>query len=202
MESIARHMAYNKLKDILEIEDPEDFFIHEDIVNAIIELDKKGQPLDIKIGKGSYIGAGVKINYNLSLKKNAYIKGNIEFGKNVLIRENTHLSTFSHQKMILKDNVEIFWGDIIKGNTIIGENSRIESSVNMTGSDDYPMRIGNNVIIKGTSYLFGSIVEDDIFIEHSILVKKRIKRELLNGEVKKVSYYLPKPEGIESISDL
>ena len=202
MESIARHMAYNKLKDILEIEDPEDFFIHEDVVNTIIELDKKGQPLDIKIGKGSYIGAGVKINYNLSLMKNAYIKGNIEFGKNVLIRENTHLSTFKHQKMILEDNVEIFWGDIIKGNTIIGKNSRIESSVNMTGSDDYPMRIGKNVTIKGTSYLFGSIVEEGILIEHSILIKKRIKRELLNGEVKKVSYYLPKPEGIELISDV
>ena len=46
----------------------------------------------------------------------------------------------------------------------------------MTGSDEFPLRIGKNVTIKGTSYLFGSIVEDDVFIEHSILVKKKIDR--------------------------
>ncbi len=32
-------------------------------------MDKKGNPLDIKIGKGVYVGKGVKLNYNLKLKK-------------------------------------------------------------------------------------------------------------------------------------
>ena len=53
--------------------------------------------------------------------------------------------------------VEILWGDIIKGNIEIGDYSRIESSVNMTGSDEFPLKMGSHVLIKGTSYIFGSI---------------------------------------------
>ena len=62
--------------------------------------------------------------------------------KMLTVGENVHLSCFPNQKLELQDNVEILWGDIIKGNIIIGENSRIESSVNMTGSDEYPTIIG------------------------------------------------------------
>ena len=47
----------------------------------------------------------------------------------------------------------------------------------MTGSDDFPLRIGKNVLIKGSSYLFGSIVEDNVTIEHSVLIKKKVKAE-------------------------
>lgn len=203
MESIARKQTYEQIKDIIEIETPDDFFIYEDVVNDIIELDKKGRPLDIKIGKGVYLGSGVKINYNLTLLKNVYLKGNIHFGENVSISENAHLSTFKNQTMTIGDNSEILWGDIIKGNIKIGKNTRIESSVNMTGSDEYPVIIGNNVTIKGTSYIFGTVVDDDLFIEHSILINKNVDRVIMkNGEVKKIRFFLPPPEGIDSISDL
>lgn len=203
MESIARKQTYEQIKDIIEIEAPDDFFIFEDVVNDIIELDKKGRPLDIKIGKGVYLGAGVKINYNLTLLKNVYLKGNIHLGENVSISENAHLSTFKNQTMVIGENSEILWGDIIKGNIKIGKNTRIESSVNMTGSDEFPLIIGNNVTIKGTSYLFGSIIDDDLFIEHSILIKKNVDRVVMkNGEVKQIRFFLPPPEGIDSISDL
>jgi len=203
MENIARDIVYDKLKDIVAFEDPYDFFIHEDVVESIIEMDKKGQPLDITIGKGAYLGQNAKVNYNLTLMKNANVRGNVEFGKNVTIFENVFLSTHKNQILKLGNNVEILWGDLIKGNIIIGDNSRIESSVNMTGSDDFPLRIGKNVTIKGTSYLFGSVVEDDVFIEHSIFIKKKIEKfEMKNGDVKKIRFYLPMPEGIDSISDL
>jgi bifunctional UDP-N-acetylglucosamine pyrophosphorylase/glucosamine-1-phosphate N-acetyltransferase len=203
MENIARKQTYELIKDIIEIEAPDDFFIHDDVVKDIIELDKKGRPLDIKLGKGVYLGKGVKINYNLTLSKNVYLNGNIIFGENVSIAENAHLSTFEHQTMLIGNNSEIFWGDIIKGNIKIGNNSRIESSVNMTGSDEHPLLIGENVTIKGTSYIFGSIVDDDLFIEHSVLINKRVDKLVLkNGEVKKIRFYLPPPEGIDSISDL
>lgn len=203
MEAIARDRAYEKLKDIIEIDDPEDFFINDKVIDEIIEMDKKGIPLDIKIGKGVHIGSGVKLNYGVELKKNVFVEGNIFFGKNVKVWENALLSTFPHQEFLIGDNVEILWGDIIKGNIIIGENSRIESSVNMTGSDEFPLRIGKNVLIKGTSYLFGSIVEDDIFIEHSVLIKKKVERQLKkDGTVRPVRFYLPMPEGIDSVSDL
>lgn len=203
MENIARHNAYRKIKDIVEIEDPDDFYLHDDIITQIIEKDNAGPPLDIKIGKGAYLGKGVELNYNLTLKRNSYVSGGVVFGKNNVIEENTHLSTYSGQKLILGDNVQILSGDIIKGNIVIGDNSRIESSVNMTGSDEFPLRIGKNVTIKGTSYLFGTSVEDDVFIEHSVLIRKKVKKVVLdNGEVQKVMFYLPPPVGENSIEDI
>jgi len=203
MEKIARALAYDKLKDIIEIADPEDFFIADEVIDQILELDKKGIPLDIKIGKGVFIGKEVKINYNLELKKNAYANGNIIFGKNVKIWENVHLSCYPNQQFIIGDNVEILWGDIIKGNIIIGDNCRIESSVNMTGSDEHPLRIGKNVHIKGTSYIFGSIIDDDLFIERSVIIKKRVEKiTKKNGKIQPIRFYMPMPEGIDAIEDL
>lgn len=203
MDAIARERAYEKLKDTIEIDDPEDFFICEEVIEEILLLDKNVSPLDIKIGKGVHIGCGVKLNIGVELKKNVYVHGNVQFGKKVKVWENVLLSTFPHQQFKIGNNVEILWGDIIKGNIEIGDNSRIESSVNMTGSDDYPLRIGKNVLIKGTSYLFGSVVEDDIFIEHSVLIKKKVERQLKkDGSVRPVRFYLPMPEGIDSINDI
>jgi len=203
MENIARHNSYDKLKDIVEIEDPDDFYIHDAVISQIIEKDEAGPPLDIKIGKGVYLGEGVTLNYNLTLKRNVFLNGGIIFGKNNVIEENTHLSAYPGQQLLLGDNVQILSGDIIKGNIIIGENSRIESSVNLTGSDEFPLRIGKNVTIKGTSYLYGSTVEDDVFIEHCVLIKKNVKKVVLgNGEIQKIKFYLPSPVGKDSIKDI
>ena len=203
MDDIARKHAYDKLKDIIEIDDPDDFFIADDVMHDIVEADKIGQPLDVKIGKGVFVGEGVKLNYNIKLRKNVYVNGNVIFGQNIIVGENVHLSCFSNQKLELKDNVEILWGDIIKGNITIGENSRIESSVNITGSDEDPTRIGKNVIIKGTSYVFGSIIDDDLFIEHSVLIKKKVDKLIRkDGKVQAIKFFLPMPEGIDAIEEL
>jgi len=203
MENIFRKKVYNKLKNIIEIDDNDDFFIDESVVEHILEMDKTGIPLDIKIGKGVYIGKGVRLNYNLSLKKNVFVNGNVTFGKNVHVWENVHLSTLPHQQFIIGDGVEILWGDIIKGNIEIGEKTKIESSVNMTGSDEFPLRIGKNVLIKGTSYIFGCIIEDEIFIEHSVLIRKKINKLVKrNGEVQRIRFFLPMPSGIDAIENL
>jgi bifunctional UDP-N-acetylglucosamine pyrophosphorylase/glucosamine-1-phosphate N-acetyltransferase len=203
MEKVARSLAYEKLKDLIEIHDPDDFFIDETVIEDIIEMDKKGIPLDIQIGKGVYIGKSVKLNYNLDLKKNVFVNCNVKFGKDVTVWENVHLSCFTNQNLIIGDGVEILWGDIIKGNITIGNRSRIESSVNMTGSDEHPLLIGNDVLIKGTSYIFGSIIEDGIFIEHSVLIKKKVERLFRkDGSLIPVKFYLPMPEGIDTITSL
>ncbi len=201
MDEIARHNVYEKLKNIIEIGDPDDFFIHDSVVNDLIEMDKKGIPLDIKVGKGTYIGEGVKLNYNVELGRAAYINGNVVFGKNIKIWRIVHLSTFQNQTLTIGDNVKVLWGDIIKGNIVIGKNSTIESSVNMTGSDEFPLRIGKNVLIKGSSYLFGSVVEDNVTIEHSVLIKKKIKAEKdASGKIKPVRFYIPETEGKDLLS--
>ena len=203
MDEIARKNVYEKLKNIIEIDDPYDFFIHDSVVNDLIEMDKKGIPLDIKIGKGAYIGNGVKLNYNVEIGRAAYVNGNVVFGKNIKIWRIVHLSTFQNQTLTIEDNVKILWGDIIKGNIVIGENSTIESSVNMTGSDEFPLRIGKNVLIKGSSYLFGSVVEDNVSIEHSVLIKKKVKAERdKNGNIKPVRFFIPETEGKELLSEI
>lgn len=203
MDEIARKNVYEKLKNIIQIDDPDDFFIHDSVVNDLLDMDKKGIPLDIKIGKGAYIGDGVKLNYNLEIGRAAYINGNIVFGKNIKIWRIVHLSTFANQTLTIEDNVKILWGDIIKGNIVIGENTTIESSVNLTGSDEFPLRIGKNVLIKGTSYLFGSVVENGVTIEHSVLIKKKVKAEKdKNGNTKQVRFFIPDTEGKELLSDI
>lgn len=203
MDAIARSQVYEKLKDIIEISDPDDFFIHDTVVDDILEMDKIGTPLDINIGKGVYIGKGVKLNYNVSFKSDCYINGNVQFGQNVTVLQNVHLSCLPGQSLKIGNHVQILWGDIIKGNISIGEGSVIESSVNMTGSDEFPLRIGKNVLIKGTSYIFGSIIDDFVHIEHSVIIRKNVKAVSLDDHtVKPVRFYLPPPEGVDSIEDI
>ncbi len=203
MEKLYKNKVYDKLKNLIEIEDPDDFFIDETTVSQLLDLDNAGTPLDIKIGKGAYIGKGVQLNYGVQIGREVYMNGNIVCGRNLSVSQFAHLSTFPHQKFIIGDNVEILWGDIIKGNIVIGDNSRIESSVNMTGSDEYPLRIGKNVLIKGTSYIFGSVIEDDVNVEHSVIIKKKIFRQVRkDGSVQKVRFYLPQPSGLDVIEDV
>lgn len=203
MDDIARSKVYEKLKDIIEIDDPEDFFIDENVVEEIIKMDKEINTLDIKLGKGVYIGKGAELNTNLTLKKNVYLSGNIYFGRNVTIAENAQISCYDEQKLHIKDNVTILRGNIIKGNTIIEENSLIESGVNITGSDEFPAIIGKNVTIKGTSYIFGCIVDSDVLIQHSVLIKKKVDRlAKKDGTVQPVRFILPQPEGVDAIESL
>ncbi|MCX7797127.1 MAG: NTP transferase domain-containing protein [Melioribacter sp.] len=203
MDAIARKLAYEKLKDIISIDDPDDFFIDEDVIEDVIKMDKLGEPLDIKIGKGVYIGKGAKLNYNLNLMKNVFISGNIHFGKNVIVRENSHLSCFPNQTLQIGNNVEIFWGNVIKGNVTIEDNCSIESGVRITGSDEFPVIIKNNVVIKGVTYIFGSIIDENAFIEHSVLIKKRIQKPVdFVGKELKIRFYIPEAEGKELVFDL
>ena len=203
MESYARESVYEKLKDIITIVDEDDFFIADEVVEQIIELDKKSGPLDISVGKGAWIDKGVQLNKRIKIGNHAELSGRVILGEGVRIHENVEVSTYSNQTLKVGSNSEIFKGDIIKGNLEIGKNCRIESSVNMTGSDEFPTRIGNNVTIKGTSYIFGGTVEDEVWIEHSVLKCKHIKRvENADGTVQAIRYFLPKAEGLQAIDDL
>ncbi len=194
MEDIARGKIYNQLKDIIEIDDHDDFFIEDSVVKDIFKMDKKNIPLDIKIGKGAFIGKGVKLNYNTNFKRDVYICGNVIFGKNVMVYPNVSLTTFENQRMLLGDNVRIYDGDIIKGKVVIGKGTNIESRVNITGSDEYPVKIGKNVLIKGSSYIYGCDIADDVTIIHSVLINKKI-----NKKGASVKFYLPEAEGVEEL---
>ena len=196
MESIARKNVYNKLKNIIEIDDPDDFFICESIADELLKMDAVGKPLDVHIGKGAHVGRGAKLNYRLELGKNVNLSGNINFGTEITIQDSTTISCFPGQKMILEDNVKILNGNIIKGVVRIGKNSQIESHVHITGNDEFPINIGENVTIKGTTYIFGSKIGDNSLIEHSVLIKKEVEN---NSHVR---FVIPPPEGLERIKNL
>ena len=203
METVARTHNYNRLKDIIEIDDPDDFFIHESVIEQIIELDKLNVPLDITIGKGVYIGKGVRLNYNNEFKQNSFVEGDIRLGKNVVIWKDVQISAFPGQTMNIGDDVQILWGDTIKGNIAIGRGSRIESSVRLTGSDENPLRIGSDVLIKGTTYIYGSFIEDNVFIENCVIIKKKIEKHVGKDDaVQPIRFYIPPSEGINAIKDL
>ena len=203
MDAIARKLVYEKVKDIVMIDDPDDFFIEENVVEEILELDKHALPLEIHIGKGVFIGKGVKLNYNLSLGKNTFLEGDIQFGKMITIGDNAQISCFYGQKINVGDNVEIFGGSIIKGNVNIGTDTKIESGVRITGSDQLPCIIGSHVTVKGITYIFGSQIDDHIFIEHSVLIRKKITKPAgVKADIYHVRFYLPEAEGIDAVKDL
>ena len=203
MDRIAGEKVYDQLKDIITIDDKDDFFIDDNVVSQIIEMDKKYAPLDIVIGKGVYIGTGVVLNRGVNLRDRVYLSGNIELGKNVRIHENVMMTTFPDQTLSIGDNSEIFQGNIFKGNLEIGVRCRIESGVNITGSDDHPTKIDDHVLIKGTSYLFGCKVDENVIIEHSVLKCKYIEKTIQrDGNVKAIRWILPMPEGLDSIHPL
>jgi bifunctional UDP-N-acetylglucosamine pyrophosphorylase/glucosamine-1-phosphate N-acetyltransferase len=203
MEDIARDQVYEKLKDIITIVAKDDFFIADEVVEQILEMDAKEGPLDITIGKGASIGPNVKLSKGVVIGNQVQVERNVELGPNVRIHKNAVLSTYPHQTLRIGAGSEIFNGDQIKGNLEMGENCRIESGVNMTGSDQFKTVIGNNVLVKGTSQLFGCIVEDDIWIEHSVLKFQRVERRMRkDGYIQPIRWVLPQPQGLDSIHPL
>ncbi len=203
MQGIARRWAYEQLKDTITIADEEDFFIAEEVVEQILHLDKDRGPLDLVIGKGVHIGPQVRLNRRVHLGDHCHLSGHIALGEDVQIGVGVELSAYPGQTLVLGDRVQILSRNIVKGNLQIGEGSRIESGVIMTGSDAHPTRIGRRVTIKGTSYIYGCQVDDDLLIEHSVLKCKRVEQiRRHNGHMQPVRYVLPQPEGLDSLSDL
>lgn len=202
MEKIARNHVYEKLKDVIEIEDEEDFFIADEVVEQILKLDEQGKPLDIHIGRGAYIYKGVKLNYGCTIGRESILKDNIVLGKNITIGEGVEISCYPEQQVTIGDNVEIMKGDIIKGNIVIKNDSKIESSVNITGSDKFPVEIGSNVVVKGTTYIYGSKIADNVLIYHSVLVRKDVINPNKDSSQFKIGFYIPEVVGKEGIKDL
>ncbi|MBU0533264.1 MAG: NTP transferase domain-containing protein [Candidatus Omnitrophica bacterium] len=163
MENIARQRVYEQLKEIVIFRDPEDFFIAEEVVSCLLEMDRKGILVDLQIGKGAYLGRGVILDRNVTIGKNSYLEGDINIQEGVKIKE----------------------------------------GVKIIGDDKYPVKIGKNVNIKGTSYIFGCIIDSSVSIEHCILIKKHIQKKLSkSGEIKTLRYIFPKEEGVDCLKQL
>jgi len=188
MEETFRSMVYEELKDIVTIDDPDDFFIAEETIQRIIKLDKRYRVADLKVGNGAYIGPNIEINRGLTVGRNAILKGDVRIGQNVKIDEGVMLSTFPEQTIEIGDGTHIYRNNVIQGNVRIGKNVRIETGVRITGTSDEPVVIGDNVQIKGMTYIFGSVIEKDILVEHSILKSRHVERVIKkNGDVQPIN---------------
>ncbi len=203
MESIARERVYERLKDTVTIVDEEDFFIADEVVDQIVTLDQKKGPLDIVIGKGAHIGQSVELNRRVQIGDRSQLTGNVILGEDVHIGVGVELSTYPNQRLILGNGSQILSRNILKGDLQIGAGSRVESGVIMTGSDDFPLRVGEQVTIKGTSYLYGCRIDDGLSIEHSVIKCRHVQAvQNSDGSLQPVRYVLPDPEGLNVITDL
>jgi len=203
METIARRWAYGRLMDIITIVDEEDFFIADEVIKQILTLDKDRGPLDIIIGKGVYIGPQVELNRRVHIHDRCHLTGHVVLGEGVELGNGVQCSTYPGQTMVLEDGVEVLSRNILKGNLRIGAGSRIESGVIMTGSDQFPMRVGKRVTVKGTTYLYGCRIDDELLIEHSVIKGKHVEQvQRRDGTIQPIRYILPQPEGLDSITDL
>ena len=128
MDAIAQKLVYEKLKDVILIEDSNDFFIHEEIVDELLELDKRGIILDIEIGKGTYIGEGVSLNCNVRLLRNVRVEGNVSFGENVQVGSGSIITSDSNSLTKIGNNVSLKGACIIHDSEL-GEGSFIEQSI-------------------------------------------------------------------------
>ena len=203
MDATFRTMLYERLKDIVTIDDPDDFYIAEETAERILEMDREHPALDIHLGKGVYIGEDVQLGRGNIIEKNAILRGKLILGDGVRVGENVNLSTHPNQTLSIGDACHIYRGNVIQGNVTIGKSVRIETGVRITGSTNDPVVIHDNVVIKGMTYIYGSVIEDDLLIEHSILKNRHVDRVLKkDGTVQPVKYILPYPEGLDSISPL
>ena len=203
MQSIARRWVYDTLKDTITIADEEDFFIADEVIEQILKMDKDCGPLDIVIGKGVYIGSQIQLNRRVYIGDRSHLSGHLILGEDVHVGVGVELSTYRNQTLVLGDGVEVLSRNILKGNLQIGTRSRIESGVIMTGSDAHPMRVGERVTVKGTSYLYGCHIDNDLLIEHSVIKCKRVEQvKRRDGTIQPIRYVLPQPEGLDSVSEL
>ena len=205
MEAIARERVYEKLKDVITIEDRYDFFIAEEVVERILDLDRLENSGDILIHKGVFLGPEVHLSAGVEICDNCQLTGDVHLGTNVHISERVVMSSYPGQIIKIGNGTTVLNGSELKGRISIGTDCLIESRVSITGSDEYPVNIGNDVHLRGVTYIFGSVIESGVKITHSVLKRKHVKNLPSNRDgngVIKVRYILPEPEGGEAVKDL
>jgi bifunctional N-acetylglucosamine-1-phosphate-uridyltransferase/glucosamine-1-phosphate-acetyltransferase GlmU-like protein len=203
LEAIRRRAILDQIKHLVTLEDEEDFFIADPVVEQILEMGRTDMSPDLFFGQGVYVGSGVNLSPRVQLRRQARLDGNIQLGAGVRIGASAQLSTLPHQSMVVGEETEVLDRNIIKGNMVIGRRCRIETTVRMTGSDEHPMRVGDNVRIKGTTYLYGCRIEDNVFLQNCYLFRKRIRfRKDAQGRPLRIAHIFPAPVGAECVDDL
>ncbi|MFQ5650942.1 MAG: NTP transferase domain-containing protein [bacterium] len=110
---------------------------------------------------------------------------------------------FLETGLTLNRGVKIGRGARLSGVVELGENCRIGDGVTITGTEEFPTKLGRNVTITGSSNISGCTIEDDVLVEHTILEHKTIKRiRGRDGKVQPVRFVRPQSEGLSAINSL
>lgn len=201
IENIYRLRCFEKIKNIIDVEDNRNFFMDDNIIRQLLRKEKKDGPLDIFIGNGVYLQGNITLSKGVSLGQNTRIEGNVVLEKGVKIGNHVQISNFEKQKIIIKKNSQIQGYNIIKGNVIIHFNTQIGEAVNITGNNEFPTVIGAKSRIFGSSYLFGCQLNPYSHVESSILIKKKVN--CVSGKKTiQVRFVIPTPQGENAVSDL
>ncbi len=89
MNEIYRDNVYEKLKDMITFEDKTDFFLADEVVEQLLEMEKKHRVLDIYIGKGVYIGEEVTLSRNVVIERNCVLTADITLGEGTFVNQNS-----------------------------------------------------------------------------------------------------------------
>ena len=89
MNEIYRGYVYEQLKDIITFEDKNDFYIADEVVERLLEMEEEYGILNIFIGKGVYIGENVKISRNVTIEKNCILTADITLGEDAFVNQNS-----------------------------------------------------------------------------------------------------------------
>lgn len=202
IEDTYRRRYFQKLRNIIDIEDEARFFIAESVIADLIKRDSAGEELNIFVGSGAYISEGVFLSKSVMISSGCVLKGTIYLEEGVRLGPDVTITNLERQKVIIKKNAILEGSNTIKGDVTIGSKSFIGEGANITGSKQDPTNVGSGSIIRGSCYIFGCRLDDRTIVESSILVKKRVCRKLdAKGEVIAVRFVLPKPNGEEVLEN-
>ncbi len=203
MNQIYREKTWKRLRDLITIEDKDDFYIADEVVKQIEKLTEQYRVLNIKTGKGVHLDKNVSLNRNISLHRGVKIIGNVSIGENTEIGARTILITTANQTIHLDNNCNILSDCYINGEITIGTNCQLEQGTQIQGNREFPAIIGENVIIKGTSHILGSVIEPNITVEHSTLKHQKVACTTdQTGKIKALRFYCPPEEAAEIVSGI
>lgn len=118
MNEIACQRVYEQIRNLVAIENATDFFIAEDVVRQIVELDREKAPVDMFFGKGAYVGKGVALNKGVHIGRLAKVSGKVVLGENVRVGAGVSIFGSSDHPTKIGNNVIITGRSGIVGCTI------------------------------------------------------------------------------------
>ena len=187
MQSIARERCYQALNSFITFEDPQDFFIAEEVIKDLMQLAKKQTNIDIFLGKGVFLEGGVCLGKGVLLGRDVVLSGEICLGDGCVVGQRTvmrSLMTGRRRASRIKKMKKTIWLEkgvqvaddcVIEGFVVLREGVQIEHGVSLIGMEKEPTLVMKNAHIKAGSTLESCIIQEKAVVRRcSVLVKQDI----------------------------